>query len=146
MAERSPLGPLQQAVYTWLANDPALAALAKVYDQVPQSTTFPYVEIGELSSVRDPTLGRADRLATVTVFAWSQAFGYKQLEDILEELLRLLDEEDIPNTSAAMDPSLGWQVAYNLVNLEEVSRLPDGITRQLAVRCQILTQKIDQGE
>lgn len=144
--EHSPLGPVQVAIYTWLANDSALTALAPVYEEVPQSTPFPYIEIAELVATPDNVLGPSGRQVVVSIFAFSQSPGFKELQTILQRLMYLLDEVEIPNTSAAMNPSLGWMIWNNMVVTEETIKLP-GIptTRQLAVRVQIDVMETDGG-
>ena len=148
MTQRSPIGPIQKALYTWLSADSALAALAPVYDNVVQPTPYPYVEIAEFSSTKNDSLGDQGRDVIVTLFTFSQNPGFLELETIAQELLRLLDETSIPNTSAGMDPSLGWQIWDNQVILEEAikTRMPDGLTRQYALRVRVSVSKIALGE
>lgn len=139
---RSAIGPVQAAVYQWLAADTTLTNLAKVYDYVPQGTKPPYIEISELIETPNNTEGQQGREILVTIFAWSKQPGFKELEAILDSLLRLLDEDTIPVSS----PSQGWTLDWNQVIRDEVLRLPDGITRQLGIQVQVLAVRDLPGE
>lgn len=157
MSNRSPLLPTQKAMYTYLSADTGLAnalqnfysdatrPLIKVYDQVPEGTPYPYVEIFRVEATKDDTLGDIGRDMSVDILAYSQAPGYQELQVIQQELARLLDEQTMPNTTAAFDPANGWAVDWHLIKMEELVRL-DGITRQLQVQVSLLVHRIALGE
>lgn len=139
-ARRSAIGLVQRAVYQHLIADGPLMALAPVFDQVPQATAYPYIEIAELIETLDDTEGQQGRQIMVSVFAWDQTPGYKLLEDILDALLRLMDEDMIATVSGS-----GWTIWHNECVRDEVSKAPDGITRQLAVQVQVMVTRDELG-
>jgi uncharacterized protein DUF3168 len=140
-SRRSAIQPVQAAVFTHLAGDTTLTGLAPVYDQVPQGTSYPYVEITELVETLDNTEGQQGRQVMVTVSAWDQTPGYKPLELILDNLLRLLDEDSVATLGGS-----GWTIWHNEVVRDNVVKEPDGITRQLMVECQIMITRDALGE
>jgi Protein of unknown function (DUF3168) len=138
---RSSTGMVQAAVYTHLAGDSSLMALAPVFDQVPQGQAYPYIEIAELIETPDNTEGQQGRQVMVTIFAWDQTPGFKLLEEILDNLLRLVDEDIIPTVAGS-----GWSIWSNEYVRDEATKMPDGLTRQLAVQIQVSTTRDALGE
>jgi uncharacterized protein DUF3168 len=142
MSRRSALQPVQTAVYQWLVADAALTALAPVYDQVPQPTAFPLIELSSFVEAPDNTEGEQGRMVTVTIFAYDQTPGYKLLEQILDNIMRLLDEDEIPDAT----PDQGWDIWHSAFTRAEVMRLPDGITRQLSAQFEVGVTRNALGE
>jgi hypothetical protein len=140
-SDRSAIGVVQASVYQYLHADTTLMALAPVFDQVPQGQPYPYLEITDLVETLDDTIGEQGRSITVTISAWDQTPGYKLLEQILDNLIRLLDEGLIPTVSGS-----GWTIWNNIYVRGEVSKLPDGITRQVMTETQIMVTKDDLSE
>lgn len=142
MAFRSAIGPIQASIYAWLAADATFMGLIKgVFDQVPESKDFPYVEFEDFKEVPDNVLGDQGRQITVTLLSWSQALGFLELENIMEELWRLLDE----NTVGDVSPSQGWHIYQSLISEADMSKEPDGITRKGTVKAEIFCQKVALG-
>jgi hypothetical protein len=139
-SRRTAIGAVQAAVYAHLVADVALADLAPVLDFVPEGTAFPYVELSEFVELPDSTLGTQGRSVLVTVFAWSQQPGFLLLERIIDNLMRLLDEDQIADVAGS-----GWTVFDNEVVRSEVVRLPDGVTRQAAVQVRVSAARVDPG-
>lgn len=133
MASRSALAPVQKAVYETLHGDSGLTALAEVYDEVPEGTAFPYIELGDFIETADDTLGEIGRQVTVGIDVWSQSPGYMQIEAIGEELLRLLDE------GQPADPT-GWHVVDSVYFQGGLTREGDGITRHGRFEFRILVE------
>jgi hypothetical protein len=127
---------VQSAVYAYLAADTALTTLAPVYDEVPAGKTFPYIELSEFTEERNDTLGGVGRTIHVTIWVYSQQPGFKQLEAILEQLIRLLNEHTIPDVDAQ------WRIYSNTYETGELTRDPDGATRMLAVRAVVDVQSV----
>lgn len=136
MSTRTALGAVQSAVYQYLAGDVILTALAPVYDEVPPGKTFPYVELSEFIEERDDTLGGVGRTVTATIWAYSQQPGFKELEAILEQLIRLLNDQKIP------DVDVQWKIYSNSYERGELTRDSDGLTRMLAVRAVVDVQSV----
>ena len=80
---------LQQSVYATLTADPQITTLlggARIYDDVPQKSEFPYLTLGQ-SSVRDWSTGtEAGDEHLLTLHVWSRAGGRKQTHEIMGAL------------------------------------------------------------
>ena len=128
---------LQKSLYSALVNDTALTALlsgAKVYDDVPQGTAFPYVTIGE-TTVRDWSTGSEEGLEHIlTVHVWSRAKGRRQVHDIIDAMTARLHNMELP------------VMGHNLVNfrheLSEARRESDGETYHGIVRYRAVTEPV----
>jgi hypothetical protein len=86
------LWPVQQALYGALTAAPATYP---VYDAVPQGTAFPYLVLGEITSIPDDELEAASADASFTVHAWSRNAGKKQIHAMLEFARARLDNEPL---------------------------------------------------
>lgn len=64
---------------------------SRVYNNVPQNTTYPYVHVTLPTSRRADTLGRFGAHATVDVKAVSQAFGDLESARIVDQCVQALD-------------------------------------------------------
>lgn len=105
---------VQTALYQRLHGDATLLALATggVYDEVPQSTPYPYIVIGEATEVPDDTLTERGKDTTVTIHVWSKAPGNKQTLQIIERLDELLD-----NQSLTVNGWNAWRVQNEFVEV-----------------------------
>jgi hypothetical protein len=130
MAGHSAILPVQAQVYTTLANDPALKALSPVFDEVPTKAVFPWVLITDIREKPDDTLGTVGRALVVGLDAWSQVEGFQELEQIAEEVIRLLDIDTLP------DPT-GWTTDHSLYLSGFFDREADGITRHVRLEFDI---------
>lgn len=127
---------LQKAINQALRQDVALLALlggAKVHDDVPQRTEFPYVTFGQ-SIVRDwATSTEPGHEHVVTLHVWSRAAGRKQSYEIMAAI------ED-----ALHDRALTL-AGHRLVNLRhefsDARRDPDGETYHGVVRYRAVTEQ-----
>jgi hypothetical protein len=124
----SPQWGLQQAVYARLNGDANLTTTlgAAVYDDPPDGAGFPYVVIGEFTEVVNDTMGRTGRDLALTVHAWSQYEGAKQVRQIMSRLDVLLDRW-LPTVT-------GWHATHMLQEFAETMRDPDGVTRHGVAR------------
>jgi hypothetical protein len=87
----SPLSDIQEAIYTLLTNDPELMnKITNVYDFTPDNEDYPYVVIGEFTSSNWDTYQRHGEDVTVTIHVWSNSQGMKQIEEIMNDVNRLL--------------------------------------------------------
>lgn len=127
----SPSWPLQQAVFTRLSTDATLVTTlgAAVYDNVPQSATFPYVAIGDITEGPNDTMGTTGRDITVTIHSWSRYVGMKQIKEIQNRIDVLLDRW-APTVT-------GWGAVQMLQEFFETMRDVDGITRHGVSRYRI---------
>lgn len=130
----SALLSIQQAIYQILTADTTLMTkITGVFDQAPQDQAFPYVTIGEATSSPFRTMSRFGEEITITLHIWSQYHGFKESNEILAELNRLLADQDLTVT--------GYDVVSCMYDFSETLRDPDGITRHVPVRYRIIVQK-----
>jgi hypothetical protein len=91
----SSLKAVQDAIFGVLHGDATLLALAPVYNDVPDGTAYPYVEIGTATERPWHTLGGATSgigwNATVTVHIWSRYQGDLEALNILTRVTALLN-------------------------------------------------------
>lgn len=87
--------PLQQALYARLSGDPALTALAGVYDEVPENAGYPRVVIGETVETPDEEHGRGGLRVLHTLHIWSTYEGFAQALAVLAEVNRLLHRQPL---------------------------------------------------
>ena len=126
---------LQKSLYGALVGDVSLTTLlngAKVYDDVPQGTAFPYVTIGE-STVRDWSTGSEDGLEHIlTLHVWSRAHGRKEVQEIMDAVSTVLHDSAL---------SVAGHSLINLRHeLSEARRESDGETYHGIVRYRAVTE------
>ena len=87
---------LQSALYDRLSGYTPLTAVAAVYDHVPQSSTFPYVTIGEdvLTGWSGDDFVGAE--GSVTVHTWSRHRGRVETKQIQGHLFDALSRFELP--------------------------------------------------
>ena len=103
---------LQEAVFSALAGDAALAALiggAHVYDGAPRNAEAPYVHLGEINARDWSTATEAGAEIEFEVVAWSRAPGQSETLAVAERVRVLLHD-------AALALA-GWR----LVNLRHIA-------------------------
>ena len=128
---------LRAAIHDALNSDGALAALlggAKVYDEPPQASAFPYVTLGE-ARVSDFSTGTAPgEEHQLTLHAWSRQGGHREAHLIAGALLQALDDAPLALTD------------HRLVNLRfataDVRREADGRTYHALVRFRAMTEPV----
>ncbi len=94
---------LQQAVFSHLAADTALAALlggAKVHDRPPDGAVMPYVTLGVTRAFNADTASEKAQEHLFTLHAWSSAGGRKEAMLVLDALRLRMDT--LPAVSGAM--------------------------------------------
>lgn len=126
---------LQRGIYQALAGSAGLSAMlggTRIYDDPPQGASYPFITIGQ-STLRDWSTGTEDGTEhLVTLHVWSRSGGRKQVQDIIEEIKKVLHDKPL---------SL---VDHHLVNLRhefsEVRPDPDGDTFHGIVRYRAVTE------
>ena len=126
---------LQQSVYATLTADTQLQALlgtARIFDDVPQKTEFPYLTLGQ-SSVRDWSTGTdSGDEHVLTLHVWSRASGRRQTHEIMGAV-----------KSALHDRSLALS-GHRLINLRhefsDARRDPEGDIYHGIVRLRAFTE------
>ncbi|MFK7695403.1 DUF3168 domain-containing protein [Paenibacillus sp. HJGM_3] len=130
----SALLAIQTAIYARLTNDATLMAkLTGVHDEVPQDAAFPYVTLGESTSIPWRTQSRFGEEVTITLHIWSRYRGFKEALQILEDLNRLLADQVFAIS--------GWEMSACYYEFSDTIRDDDGITRHVPVRYRLQLQK-----
>lgn len=130
----SAAGPIQQAVYDILKADSVLMGkVSGIYDEVPTNSVFPYITLGEMTSIPYRAFSVFGEETTVTLHIWSRAKGFKESAAILSDVNRLLADTEI--TVA------GYEIASCSYEFSETLRDEDGITRHIPVRYRIQLQQ-----
>mgnify|MGYP001497770915 FL=1 len=125
---------LQVAVRDRLISDAALMSKIKgVFDAVPDGQAFPYVTIGDVTSIPYRTYDRFGEECTITLHIWSRYNGFKEASEILDDLNRILADTvfSVP----------GWEMEGCYYEFSETIRDPDGITRHIPVRYRVRLHK-----
>lgn len=114
---------LQVAIYDRLRTDANLAAVVadRVYDDVPQETPFPYVEIGEPVSTAWDDDCNTGSVSLVTIHVWSQYHGSREAQLALAAIYTALHNQPLG--------LVGGDNVVCQVQQQQVLRDPDGVTR-----------------
>jgi hypothetical protein len=121
---------VQAALYTLLSGDPTLAALVVgVYEEVPEGSAYPYVQLGEFTETKDAVFERDGRMVLATLHVWSQYAGQQECWTIAGRIGDLIDETT-PTVSGATVESCEVEQA-------QVLRDPDGRTRHGVIQLRI---------
>ena len=115
---------LQSAIYSLLNNDSTLDSLVgnnKIFDNVPDDTSYPYIQIG-LETVSNIGTKTVDgNVYNVDIDVWSQYRGQKEIKEIMEQIYVLCHDKTISVSGA--DSVMSY--VTNVTTLREA----DGITR-----------------
>lgn len=124
--------PLQEAIYSRLTGSSALAAFVgpRIYDDVPQTTPFPYVVVGDDMSIPWDQDACAGTESTVTLHVWSRYSGRKEAKQILAVLYALLHNAELTVS--------GSQTVLFRAEYQETFLDPDGMTRHGVIRFRTL--------
>ena len=126
----SMLYELQKSVYSALSGDTTLAALIEgVYDDPPENTSYPYITLGDVTSVPWRSHDRPGEEATITIHIWSQQAGFTEALSILKETNRILGYVNLSVT--------GWDIVRCEYEFSETLRDLDGLTRHVPVRYRV---------
>ena len=96
MGERLPFNSLQKAIYSRLT-DSGAGISTDVYDEVPETASLPYVELGEISVTLEIEK-ISEAMALLHVF--SQEAGNKQANDVMENII-----ESLTSSALSLDES-----------------------------------------
>jgi len=116
---------LQVEIYDAIRNDATVQGLigstARVYDHVPQDPTFPYVTIGEGTTIDESTFAKNGFEHTLEIHSWSRYRGRKEVSDIMSAVHGALHEVTL---TPATFVHVGIVFEFSQSLLE-----PDGLTR-----------------
>ena len=96
---------LQKAIFSTLSADSSLDSLVgnnKILDDVPQGTNYPYVQIGEETSIDAGLKDKEAQEYTLTIHIWSRYRGNKETKEIAERIYTLLHNGAISVTGASL--------------------------------------------
>ena len=122
---------LQTAIFTKLTastiTDVSNTSItARVFDDVPEGTVYPYVVIGQETASNIGTKDKDANEHTLTIHVWSQYRGRKEIKNIMSQIYTALHNSDITISGAT------------LVNIrhefEQTLLESDGLTRHGVMR------------
>lgn len=95
---------LQKAIYAKLNGnvDGLGGANIPVYDDVPQQSNYPYVQMGEETSANNGTKTLDGVEHTLTMHIWSQYRGRREIKTIMKSVYDLLHNTAISVTGASL--------------------------------------------
>ena len=118
---------IQAAIYQ------ALSTLAyPVYDDVPQNAAFPYIVIGDDTSIPFDDDCNVGAESTITIHVWSIYSGRLEVKQIMNAVYNRLHRQ---NLSIAGSYSITLNAEYQDTFLD-----PDGVTRHGVIRFRLLTR------
>lgn len=126
-----PLLPFQKAIYDRLNGHSNLSG--KVFDSVPEDTSYPYVVIGDDTSEEWDTKTKKGAEITATIHVWSQARGRMECKQYMGYVNDQLDNYDLEVT--------GHHVVLLYQEFSNVELDPDGETHHGVMRFRALTQE-----
>ena len=130
--------PLQQAIYSALIVDGAVKSLvgdpARLFDDVPPDTVFPYVTLGEISTSDWSTSTERAFEHRVTLHAWSRYGGRKEVKDVMAAINDALHDASLSLT--------GHRLIDIFFQASDVFRDPDGETYHGVMRYRAITEPI----
>ena len=128
--------PLQQGLHAALSGDAALQALlgdpARIFDQVPQDSAFPYLVIGEDTTGPFDTKTESGMEHRLTIHSWSRYRGLKETKQLMAAVTAALD-------GAGLSVS-GHELVLIRQEFGATFLDPDGLTRHGVQRFRALTQ------
>ncbi|MFE9737341.1 DUF3168 domain-containing protein [Streptomyces sp. NPDC006477] len=137
MTSPFPLLAVQQAVYALLSTDTQLRAMTNgVWDNVPETTRFPYITLGEATEIPSNAHDRFGRDTTITLHVWTQSLGHSQGLEIGARVNFLLDHQPLAITGLAHVATL-FEFSQTLTDPE-----PPGDVRHLVLRYRIRTEQL----
>tara|TARA_R110002050_G_scaffold251760_1_gene390050 strand:+ start:30 stop:437 length:408 start_codon:yes stop_codon:yes gene_type:complete len=96
---------LQTILYSTLNGDSTLDGIVgnnKIFDHVPQDTSYPYVVLGNITTNNRGTKTVDGNEYFVDIDVWSQYRGKKQISDIMERVYELLHDTSYSVSGADM--------------------------------------------
>ena len=104
------------------------------YDHVPQDSAFPYIVIGDDTSVPFDTDNSVGTETTCTIHVWSRHLGRKQVKQIFGELYALLNRAEFP--------IIGGALVECQAEFEESFLDSDGLTRHGVMRFRLVVESV----
>tara|TARA_R100001510_G_scaffold21831_1_gene19115 strand:+ start:469 stop:876 length:408 start_codon:yes stop_codon:yes gene_type:complete len=124
---------LQTAIFSLLSGDSTLDGLIgnnRIYDEVPQNSAYPYVVIGEETTIDAGTKDKDAQEFTQTIHIWSRYRGSKQTKEIAQRIYTLLHNVAISVSGASFVNSRN---EFFTILLDD-----DGLTRHGVMRFRVV--------
>jgi hypothetical protein len=129
----SALSAVQTGVFAALNADTTLTGIVTgIFDDAPENQLLPYVTIGEATEQPFRMMGRDGSEIVLTVHAWSQSTGMKEVQTLIQRTVQVLDSIPLAIT--------GKRLVYCNYEHGETMRDPDGITWHAFARFRCITQ------
>ena len=94
---------LQKSIFNVLDGDSTLQNLVTdVYDFVPENTVFPYVKVGEETSIDNGTKTLQGNEHTLVIHTFSRYRGSKEVKEIMSRIYALLHESSLSVSGASL--------------------------------------------
>ena len=94
---------LQKSIFNRLDGDSTLQNLiTDVHDFVPENTAFPYVKVGEETSLDNGTKTLQGNEHTLVIHTFSRYRGSKEVKEIMSRIYALLHESSLSVTGASL--------------------------------------------
>jgi hypothetical protein len=94
---------LQKSIFNALDGDSTLQNLVTdVYDFVPENTAFPYVKVGEETSIDNGTKTLQGNEHTLVIHTFSRYRGSKEVKEIMSRIYALLHESSLSVSGASL--------------------------------------------
>ena len=134
-----PTDAVQVGIRTLLLADTALGLLIGdgVWDEPPEDTTFPYVHIGEATSIVDGTHSGQGRQVVPTLHSWAKARSARPVNEIGARLVAVLDLQEAALNAATSGVTV-WMVKHEF---SQTLRDPDRTIRHRIDRFRIYTSQ-----
>jgi hypothetical protein len=141
VATVDPTDAVQVGIRAVLLADAALVALLadaeSVWDEPPEEALFPYVHIGEVTSISDGTHSAQGRQVVPTIHTWAKARSARPVNEIGARVVAVLDLQE-----AALDAAVtGVTVWMVLHEFSQTLRDPDRTIRHRIDRFRIYTSQ-----
>jgi len=117
----------QSAMFSAISADATIMGkITGVFDYPPKDQAYPFVAIGESTSVPFRTHSQPGEEVTVTIHIWSVYEGFSEALDILGDLNRLFGDVDLAVS--------GWSNIHSWYDFSETLREGDGELRHVVAR------------
>lgn len=128
--------PLQESVVATLKGDATLMQMiVGVFDEVPKDIDPPYLTVGDDTENIDDAQGIRMGDHTLTIHAWSEYGGRKEVKEIGGRVYQLLHE---PTPNLAVN---GGDVVFSRWEFGDSFRDPDGVTWHGVQRFRFMVQE-----
>ena len=104
----------------------------RIYDHIPQGTEYPYINIGDDTSLEWDTDDSDGSENTLTIHVWSRERGRREAKQIMEDIYNVLHRAELVIT--------GIDAVYCYYDFGETYLDPDGVTRHGVIRFRIVVE------